>query len=308
MYDQNLRRSEREAVHNRGHQLEQVLEYANFLQDGNSDLFWQKFVGPGDSSQPFRRCGWTHVPPNTTVQYDYHSNYNEVLSDCPDWTPEGIGQKTLVSAHTWGDHPYPWPLGTMPIPQEDRNEAHWYIYWMQSMPGRDNAIPFGRNRMTNWWRFTGDWDASIRGRLGLYERATPTCAADISNGAAAAAVTRLTRRVEALVSPGGLSRAEAHALGVKLDAAARRLDRDRPRPAVNLLQAFVNQVEALLRSHRLAADDGQSLSGPARCLISRLEPQGASLSLSRRRPARSPLRRRPRPVPPPPCVRRRSAP
>jgi hypothetical protein len=73
-----------------------------------------------------------------------------------------------VSAHTWGDHAYPWPLGTMPSLQEDRNEAHWYIYWMQSMPGRGNTIPYGPSRMTNWWRFTGDWDGSIGVGLGLY--------------------------------------------------------------------------------------------------------------------------------------------
>jgi hypothetical protein len=162
VYDQNLRRSEREAVHNRGHQLEQMLEYANTRQDGNSDLFWQKFVGQ------LGRCGWTHVPPNTTVQYDYRTNYNPVESDIADWTPEGIGRKTPVSAHTWGDHAYPWPLGTMPSLQEDRNEAHWYVYWMQSMPGRRNMIPYGTNRMTNWWRFTGDWEGSIRAGLGLY--------------------------------------------------------------------------------------------------------------------------------------------
>jgi hypothetical protein len=168
VYGHNLRRSEREAVHNRGHQLEQILDYVNIRQDGNSTLFWQKFVGPSGPNAPFRRCGWTHVPPNTTVEYDYQTNYNEVLSDIADWTPNGIGQKTLVSAHTWGDHPYPWPLGTAPSLQEERNEAHWYIYWMQSMPGRGNAIPYGLKRMTNWWRFTGDWDGSIRNGLGLY--------------------------------------------------------------------------------------------------------------------------------------------
>jgi hypothetical protein len=275
LYGHNLRRSEREAVHNRGHQLEQVLEFANVRQDGNSGLFWQQFVGPSDPNQPFRRCGWTHVPPNTTVEYDYHSNYNEVLSDIADWTPEGIGQKTLVSAHTWGDHPYAWPLGTMPIPQEDRNEAHWYIFWMQSMPGRDNAIPFGRNRMTNWWRFTGDWDASIRSGLGLYERDTPACASGISKEAAARAVARLQRQVQALVPAGRLSRAQAHALAVKLEAAARRLDRDRPKPATNVLQAFVNQVEGLLRSRRLFPADGRPLIEAAGCLISRLEGRGA---------------------------------
>jgi hypothetical protein len=108
------------------------------------------------------------VPPNTTVQYDYQNNYNPVESDIADWTPEGVGRRTLVSAHTWGDHAYAWPLSTMPTLHEERNEAHWYIYWMQSMPGRRNTIPYGTNRMTNWWRFTGDWEGSVRAGLGLY--------------------------------------------------------------------------------------------------------------------------------------------
>jgi hypothetical protein len=170
MYGQNFRRTQSEAVHNRGHQLESILYYANRRQDGNTSLFGEKFIGPSqiDPALGFRRCGWTHIPPNTSVEYDYHTNYNEVLSDIADWTPEGIGQKKLVSAHTWGDHPYPWPTGMAPQLQEARNEAHWYIYWMQSMPGRGNTIPYGLKRMTNWWRFTGDWDGSIRNGLGLY--------------------------------------------------------------------------------------------------------------------------------------------
>jgi hypothetical protein len=274
-YDQNLRRSDRENVHGRGHQLEQVLEYANLRQDGNSALFWQRFVGyaQSDPNRSFQqgRCGWTHTPPNTSIEYDYRTNYNEVPSDIADWTPEGLGQKALVSAHTWGDHPYAWPLGTTPSLQEDRNEAHWYIYWMQSMPGRDNAIPFGPNRMTNWWSFTGDWEASIRRGTGLYERGAPACGGDISNRAAAAAVGLLAEQVQALVPAGKLSRAEAHPLEVKLGAATRRLEREQAKAGANVLHAFANQVQALLRGRRLSRADGQPLIAAATCLITRLE-------------------------------------
>jgi concanavalin A-like lectin/glucanase superfamily protein/FIMAH domain-containing protein/Big-like domain-containing protein len=275
VYDQNFRRSDREAVHGRGHQLEQVLEYANLRQDGNSALFWQKFVGyaQSDPNRDFRqgRCGWTHTPPNTSAEYDYRTNYNEVASDIADWTPEGFGRKTLVSAHTWGDHPYLWPLGTRPNLQEDRNEAHWYIYWMQSMPGRGNSIAYGPDRMTNWWRFTGDWEGSIRGGLGLHEQAAPACNTAISNGAAAAALETLADRVQALVAAGKLTRAEAHALGVKLNGTERLLQRGQTKAAANVLQAFVNQTHALVHSHRLSKADGQPLIGAAACLSTRLE-------------------------------------
>jgi hypothetical protein len=270
MYDQNIRRSEREAVHNRGHQLEQVLQYADLRQDGNSNLFWQQFVGP-TPGLAFRRCGWTHVPPNTTVQYDYFANYNEALSDIADWTPEGIGQKTLVSDHTWGDHPYAWPLGTAPSRQEERNEAHWYIYWMQSMPGRDNSIPYGADRMTNWWSFTGDWDGSVRRGLGLHERATPACGAKLTSAAGISAVERLRTQVQSLAQAGRLTKSEAHAIGVKLDGAAGLLHRGQSNAAANVLEAFENQVQALARTHRLSPSDRQSLVDAVVCLIRGLE-------------------------------------
>jgi hypothetical protein len=267
LYGQNIRRAEREAVHNHGHQLESMLDYADRRRDGNSDLFWPKFVGPAqiDPALGFKRCGSTHIPPNTTADYDY-SNYVQGLSDIADWTPEGIGQKTLVSAHTWGDHPYAWPLGTMPGTQEERNEAHWYIYWMQSMPGRGNTIPFGRNRMTNWWSFTGNWDASIRSGLGLYEPAPSTCAgSDASVG-----IDRLAGQIQALATTGKLSRAEAHALSVKLDAVARLVDKHQAKAAANVLRAFMNQVSALLRSRRLARADGRPLIEAGSCLSAQL--------------------------------------
>lgn len=169
VYGQNFRRTQAEAVHNHGHQLEAMLSHVNFLQDRNTTLFWKKFVGQDESNRFITgRCGWTHMPPNTTQDYDYQ-NTTLVESDIEDWTPEGTGQRKPVNALTWGDILYPWP-DAQPIPQ--KTESQWYIYWMQSMPGRGNQIPYAQNRMTNWWHFTADWDASIRAGLGLYEPAS----------------------------------------------------------------------------------------------------------------------------------------
>ncbi len=39
------------------------------------------------------------------------------------------------------------------------------------MPGRGDTIPYNSNRMTNWWYFTGDWDAANKAGIGLYEPA-----------------------------------------------------------------------------------------------------------------------------------------
>jgi hypothetical protein len=176
VYGGNFRRTQVEAVHNRGHQLEAILSHACFLQDGNTDLFWKMFVGQNASGNFITgRCGWTHMPPNTTIDNDY-TNPTLVESDIEDWTPEGIGQHKEVNADTWGTIPYAWPVAP-PDAGPERTTSQWFIYWMQNMPGRGNTIPYNANRMTNWWTFTADWDASINAGLGLYG---PACSQSIS--------------------------------------------------------------------------------------------------------------------------------
>ena len=63
-----------------------------------------------------------------------------------------------VSANTWGSLNYNWPYGRIPGGIVEHN---WYIFMMQNMPGLENKIPYGANTLTNWWRFTGDWDNAI---------------------------------------------------------------------------------------------------------------------------------------------------
>ncbi len=173
VYGQNFRRSQAEAVHNRGHQLEAILSYINQLQDGNTDLFWKKFVGQDqDGNWITGRCGWTHMPPNTTTGYDYE-NHTLVNSDIEDWSPDAGGQTKPVNDFTWGNLNINWP-GGQSLPQ--KTESQWYIYWMQNMPGRKNTIRYGTNYLTNWWAFTGDWDAAVSSGMGLYA-GTPAYAA-----------------------------------------------------------------------------------------------------------------------------------
>ncbi len=170
VYGQNFRRSQAEAVHNHGHQLEAMLSHANERQDGNTELFWQRFVGrDADFSWVQGRCGDTHHPPNALADYDY-LNPTPVASDILDWLPEG-GPTTLVDADTWGDIPYAWPDGPPPV---QRVESQWYVLWMQSMPGFENRLPFGSEVLTNWWAFTADWDGSILAGMGLHAPVTPT--------------------------------------------------------------------------------------------------------------------------------------
>jgi len=168
LYNYNSLRTQAEAVHNHGHQIESILSYVNNRQDTNTALWWDKFCGRNpDGTFQQGRCGNTHFPPNATNDYDY-LNPTPVLSDCMDWTPEKSGQQTLVNANTWGNIPYVWPDNVAP-PQ--KTESQYYIFWMQNMAGYQNGIRYGTNVMANWWQFTADWDAAINQRRGLYKAA-----------------------------------------------------------------------------------------------------------------------------------------
>ena len=163
VYSYNFRRSQAEAVHNHGHQLESIYKYAATAQDGNFNLFVSNFSGWGTnySTPPIGRAGDCHHPPNTTTDYDY-LNPTAVESDIEDWKPNG-GITKPVNVDTWGNLKYNWP-GETDFSQ--RKESQWYIYWMQNMPGYNNSITFGKNIMTNWWQLTENWDEFYK--LGLY--------------------------------------------------------------------------------------------------------------------------------------------
>jgi hypothetical protein len=176
MYGINIRRSQAEALHNVGHQMEAIMSHVAQRQDGHTRLFWHDFVGQNTSNQFITgRAGWTHMPPNTTVNYGYHET-SVVQSDIEDWTPANTGQKTAVSRSTWYNLTYPWPGATS---FGQREETQWYVYWFQNFPGRGNRIPRGSAWMTNWWAFVGDWDGAIRSGLGLY---SGTPAANVGAG------------------------------------------------------------------------------------------------------------------------------
>jgi len=165
LYNYNFTRSQAEAVHNHGHQLEAMFSHVNWLRDGNSDLFWKKFVGQNNSGQFITgRAGWTHMPPNTTQHYDYLNSTLET-SDIKDWRPDNTGARSLVNVDTWGNQPYTYP-GLSDFSQ--RRESNWYIYWMQNMPGYGSEIPHDNDFMTNWWHFVANWDTAITNGLGLY--------------------------------------------------------------------------------------------------------------------------------------------
>ncbi len=162
-------------VHNHGHQLESTLTYVNELQDGDDKLFIHQFCGMDETDTWITgRCGWTHMPPNTTNDYIYDDT-TTVLSDCMDWHPEG-GTQSPVNVATWRNIEYPWPecteYGAEPPYCLDfsRTENHFYMFWRNNIPGYENNIWFADSTkvMNNWWEFVANWDEAILSQKGLY--------------------------------------------------------------------------------------------------------------------------------------------
>lgn len=169
------------------------MSYVNQRQDGNTNLFWHQFVGQDAQNQFITgRAGWTHMPPNTTTNYDY-LNPVSVPSDIEDWRPDASGSKKPVNVNTWGSLTYPWP-GAPDFGQ--RVETQWYVYWMQNLPGRANEIRHGANWLTNWWAFVGDWDAAITSGLGLYGASQASAARPASQYPYDAPRAGFTRRLK----------------------------------------------------------------------------------------------------------------
>jgi hypothetical protein len=141
VYHYNYQRGPSEAVEDHMHQIEALLRQLD------PDLFWNKFVG-----KPLEgRCGWAHFPPNGERDYDWR-NPRKVWTDIEDWRPEGGGRKIEINSGRW-----------------NRDSLQWFIYWMQSLPGLDNGLTYRGRPLTNWWRFIGDFDASMRQGARLVE-------------------------------------------------------------------------------------------------------------------------------------------
>lgn len=140
VYHYNYGREVSMAVHDHLHQIE-------FIMRELGGELWQIFEGrPGAW-----RCGNCHFPPNGRFDYDWY-NKEPVESDIEDWKPEGFGEKKKINSDTW-----------------ENSDMKWYIYWMQSIPGRDNGLTYRGRRLTNWWIFIGDYDRARKDKIGLTE-------------------------------------------------------------------------------------------------------------------------------------------
>ena len=85
-----------------------------------------------------------------------------------------------------------------------------------------------------------------------------------------AKIEKLKAQVATLSGEGALDQGQATSLLVKLDHALEHIGAGRTKTAINQLGAFINQVEALVRSGRLSESDGQTLIGAAQRVIDQL--------------------------------------
>jgi hypothetical protein len=80
-------------------------------------------------------------------------------------------------------------------------------------------------------------------------------------------IQQLIAIVDGLVTSGVLTSSEGPALTAKLNAAAQSIDRGNTNAAKGELGAFINQMNALINSHRVTQAQGQSLINLANILI-----------------------------------------
>lgn len=173
VYGYNLHRSYPENIENRGHQIESQMDYIPDpgIFTANERLFLNKFVGisflPPFNGKPFGRSGNTHFPPNTMVDYDWN-NSTIVKSDIEDWKPEGGTLKDINNSR-WKNIKYNYPpTSTFTV---DENDAgfKWKLFWFQSIPGYNNQIPYGNNKISNWWDLFYNWDEAKKNKSKLWE-------------------------------------------------------------------------------------------------------------------------------------------
>lgn len=143
LFNYNYSRGVSELVEDHTHHIEAIMSFV-----GNT--LWSKFVNPYGQSNVVNHCGWTHSPPNTTGGYDW-MNERITKSDCMDWKPEGGGQVSDVSCHTWSGS------GSC----LDDGGLAFKVWWMQSIPGLNNNLTYQNKALRNWWEFYQDFDAAL---------------------------------------------------------------------------------------------------------------------------------------------------
>jgi hypothetical protein len=85
------------------------------------------------------------------------------------------------------------------------------------------------------------------------------------------AIDEVADDVEALEQDGTLNQGQSNALQAKLDNAKQKLANGQENAALNLLEAFINQVESLMADGILTAADGAALIDQAEAIIQSIQ-------------------------------------
>ncbi len=160
MYNFNYAREIETNIHNRLHQIENVIFYAeNKGYPPNPDnvigsLFWNDFSFWGDlgKRQGYRAsCGNTHSAPNTVGDYVYASK--EIReNNCETWNPDDSRTTYVMNDCS----------------QWDCTEMGFYLWYMQNIPGYGNGIQYRGLWMRNWWDAVADFNTFITEEHSLF--------------------------------------------------------------------------------------------------------------------------------------------
>lgn len=166
-------------IHNRGHQIECQLNFIEGItmnSEVNNALFANLFVGvnPNLGNKPLNRVGMTHFPPNTSTDYDY-SNLTLVDSDIKSWIPTG-GKYEKINSLLWTSIIYDYNLvnqytmgGINTVDDYSKDpQFKWLVFWFQSIPSKNNNIPYGNTTLSNWWELFYNWDDAIKNKKSLH--------------------------------------------------------------------------------------------------------------------------------------------
>lgn len=83
----------------------------------------------------------------------------------------------------------------------------------------------------------------------------------------AEAIQKLIDRVDSYVASGVLSQGRGNSLRVKLESALKQVEKGHTNSAVNLLQAFISEVEGYVNAGKLSAAQGELLTSLAQRII-----------------------------------------
>lgn len=163
MYNFNYAREIETNIHNRLHQIENVIffiEGKGYPANENNvrgSLFWDDFSFWGYlGKEPGYRasCGNTHSAPNSVADYTYTSTEIKE-NNCETWHPDDAQTTYVLSG----------------CEQWHCTEMDFYTWYMQNIPGFNNGIQYRGMWMRNWWDAMADFDSFLQAGRSLYSAA-----------------------------------------------------------------------------------------------------------------------------------------